>query len=452
MTRLQNFFSQHQTTDDSTSIDYDYSVDDEESSNDPTHFTLPLAPISDDNDTSIINETESSTDQYQIELNDYSFRKSNDTQNITDSTGAVSTTVPNDILENISEANVTAEEDQGNNSELDKNSITLQQNATNVKESNINLDESDTATVESLELIDTTLETESPETTTLRDDLSFGDQFNEDDNYSTTSSELVINKSESFYDESPAEKTINDTSDTTSAASIQLGDYFDAILLNDSLLIDESSSYENMTGADYDFTTITAAITQWPYEVKQTDESADEEYTRIREDETIRSTATSTTAPFLSTTTIRNYLTSTNDFPYENPIIKDDQQNADLENVEASNKFVYHHLSATQSLSDESIKSSLATPSTTVVRFPAQFEERQRVRFPDEPLSLSNSPAPVTMGFSWPRENVGYQTVGLMRFWQQQPLISDFKIVSRGNSRGPSRETFNRPPHRRNYN
>lgn len=445
VTRLQNFFSQHQTTDDSTSIDYDYSVEDEDSK-DPTHFTLPLVPILDENDTNLytINKPESSTVQHQIELNDYSFRKSNDTQNYTDSTSVAAPTVATDLLEENSNENVTTE-DQGNSSEVNENSTTLHQNATHLDESNINLDESETTTLESLEQIDTTLETESPETTS-RDTLSFEDQFDEDDNYSTASSgELVINKSESFDDESQAEKTINDTSDTT-AAAIQLDDYFDAILLNDSLLIDESSSYDNATEADYDATTITT-ITQWPYEVEHTDGSA----TETDVDETITSTA-STTVPFLSTTTIENSLTPNNDFPYESPIIKDDQQNADLENVEASNKFVYHHLSATQSLSDESIKSSLATPST-VVRFPTQqVEERQRVRFPDEHLSLSNGPPPVTMSFSWPRDNVGYQTVGVMRFWQQQPLINDFKFISRGNSRGPGGE-FNRPqtPYRRNF-
>lgn len=442
MTRLQNFFSQHQTTDDSTSIDYDYSVDDEDSK-DPTHFTLPLASISDENDTSIytFNEPESSTVQYQIELNDDSFRKSNDTQNNTNFTSVTPPTIATDVLdENVANRNVTAE-DQGKSSEVNENSTTLHQNAMNVDKSNINLDESDTTTVES----DTTLETESSETTS-RDFLSSEDQFDEDDNYSTASpSELVINKSESFDDESQAEKTIIDTSDTT-AAAIQLDDYFDAILLNDSLLIDESSSYENATEADYDVTTITD-ITQWPYENEQTDGSANE----TDADETITTTTTSTTASFLSTTTIEKTLTPNNDFPYENPIIKDDQQNADLENVEASNKFIYHHLLATQSLSEESVKSSVATPST-VVRFPAQPEERPRVRFPDEPLSISNSPPPVTMSFSWPRDNAGYQTVGVMRFWQQQPLINDFKFVSRGNSRGPG-GAFNRPqtPYRRNY-
>lgn len=436
VTRLQNFFSQHQTTDDSKSIDYDYSIDDEDSK-DPTHFTLPLAPISDENDTSVfaVNEPESSTVQYQIELHDFSFRKPNDTQDITDSPSAAA---PTDVSDENFNENVTAE-DQGNSSEVNENSTTLRENATHVDESNINFDENDTTTVESAERIDTTLETEAPETTS-RDSLSFDDQLDEDNNYSTTSGELVINKSESFYDDSQAEKTINDTSSST-APAIQLEDYFDAILLNDSLLIDETSSDENATETDFDFTTMTT-ITHWP-DVEESDGSANE--TDV--DETI---APSTTAPFLSTTTIENSFTPFSDFPYENPIIKDDQQNADLENVEASNKFVYHHLSATQSLSDENIKNSLATPST-VVRFPAQVEERQRVRFPDDPLIAVTENPPIKMSFSWPRDN-GYQTVGLMRFWQQQPLINDFKFVSRGNSRGPG-AGFNRQqaPYRRNY-
>jgi hypothetical protein len=101
-------------------------------------------------------------------------------------------------------------------------------------------------------------------------------------------------------------------------------------------------------------------------------------------------------------------------FPYENRIIKDDQQNRALESVEEANKFVYHHLPAADVSS---------TP--PVVRFPSQ-----RVRFPDEPSQSS---------FSWPRDNGG-----LMRFWQEQPLINDFKIFSRGHS------NFRRPSYRRN--
>jgi hypothetical protein len=101
-------------------------------------------------------------------------------------------------------------------------------------------------------------------------------------------------------------------------------------------------------------------------------------------------------------------------FPYENRIIKDDQQNRALESVEEANKFVYHHLPAADVSS---------TP--PVVRFPSQ-----RVRFPDEPSRSS---------FSWPRDNGG-----LMRFWQEQPLINDFKIFSRGHS------NFRRPSYRRN--
>jgi hypothetical protein len=140
------------------------------------------------------------------------------------------------------------------------------------------------------------------------------------------------------------------------------------------------------------------------------------------------------------TTTVKTVPSSTqNLFPYENRIIKDDQQNADLENVEASNKFIYHHLSATESLSDD----VSATPSS-VVRFPSNNDEdelkkKYRVRFPDEPLAKS---PPKTITISWPRDN-GYQSVGLMQFWQQQPLINDYKFFSRENSRAPS-GNFNR--------
>lgn len=443
MTRLQNFFAQHETTDDTTSIDYDYSGEVDTESQEPTHITLPLVPFLNENDTTlytITNEPELSTVQYEIELDDYSFRKTN----ITNSSSVAATTTSSAVL-TPTEANPpnqnTSEEDQTKSSiKVDENSDrTLHQNnssssietETHVDEKNINLNEEDEATtvdsVTSQEETDTTIEMEMPEATTStqpvdsRDTLSFEDQFDEDDNYktTTTTSELAVNKSESFDEKSQAEKAFNITTD---APAIHLDDYFDTILLNDSLLIDENF-YENVTEADYDVTTITLFESV-------ADITSNSPVNLSRVDGEI--TSTTTKVELLSASTIEDF-TQHKSFPYESRIVKDDEQNADLENVETSNKFVYHHLPATQNREAEA---RLATPAT-VVRFPLapqvhHVEERHRVRFPDDRPS-----------FSWPKDNSGHQKAGVMRFWQAQPLINDYKIVSRGNSRGPS-VRFNR--------
>lgn len=452
MTRLQNFFAQHETTDDTTNIDYDYSVEDDVESQEPTHFTLPLVPFLNENDTSLYtvnNEPELSTVQYEIELNDYSFRKANSTNSSSVASTTVSSAVLTPTQVNPPNQN-TSEEDQTKSSlEVNENSDrTLHQNSnssseteTHVDEKNINLNEKDDATtvesVTSRDETDTTLdmekETEMPETTTAtspttthlvdsRDTLSFEDQFNEDDNYkTTTTSELVVKKSESFDEKLQADKAINESTD---APAVHLDDYFDTILLNDSLLIDENF-YENVTDSDYDVTTITS--------FESFTDTNDSAVNVLRADgEAITSTSTTAKVELLSTSKIGDFIQHKS-YPYESRIVKDDEQNADLENVEASNKFVYHHLPATQNTEP------LATLATrpTIFRLPSAFpvhqvEERHRVRFPDDRPS-----------FSWPKDNNGHQTAGVMRFWQAQPLINDYKPVSRGNSRGPS-VRFNR--------
>lgn len=468
--RLQSFDWQHHTTDDSTNSDYDYS---EENSEEPTHFNLPLIPIINDNDTSIytLQEPEqlSSTTRYDIELNEYSFREPNRTEADADSSTAAAP-VPSDdrdeqLIDFERNTNSTVAEE---NREQDKSDSGLQEqnlagdngtalhpSETRVDGNKTNLDQNDAAGAENLTTIEQ-IESTSPEATLidLHDSANLDDQLNEDDNYTTTSSELVINKSENFDEQSQAEKTISNNSDTI---AIQLDDYFDTFLLNDSLLIDESSSDGNLTDIDYDVTTINS-FSQASSEVEQ---SGGGEHEQEEDEETLSLIPTNQqnktdvdetiTVPTVTTQRIVDSTPTNNNFPYENRIIKDDQQNTELENAEASNKFIYHHLSATESLSNENAN-VLATPST-VVRFPTnndgEEKENQRVRFPDEPSLAKNPPA---HSFSWPRDN-GYQPVGLMRFWQEQPLINDYKFVSRGNSRAPS-GNFNRQvqvSYRRNF-
>lgn len=385
MSQLQNFFSRHETTDDTTSIDYDYSTEDEDA-NEPTHITLPV-PILNESDSSLytINEPpQSSTALFDVELNEFSFRDQNETDS-SSAESAVPSTVIIDLLKQDEIANSTstglpALEESDSFTELkvgDENSTDLPQN---VDEKNINTE----TTVESQEQTDAT---DAPEFTTLdsRDTLNF-----DDDNYPTT------NKSEGVTE---ADELIS------SSTAIHLDDYFDTILLNDSLLIDESRPFENTTDFDYDVTTIVdSSIGQQSADEDVYEGSAASEKTVI--DQMITSTSTTTDHGEFSPS-----------FPYESRIIDDD----------VSNKFIHHHLPA----ADRVVPTVLESPSR--VRFPSQNEpdRGQRVRFPDESSS--------TKSFSWPRDN-GYL---MMRFWLDQPLINDFKYFSRGNSRAPS-GSFNR--------
>lgn len=389
MSQLQNFFSRHETTDDTTSIDYDYSTDDEDA-NEPTHITLPV-PILNESDSSLytINEPpQSSTALFDIELNEYSFRDQNETDS-SSAESAVPSTVIIDLLKqdeipNSTSTGLPALEESDSFTKLkvgDENSTDLPQN---VDEKNINTE----TTVESQEQTDAT---DAPEFTTLdsRDTLNF-----DDDNYPTTLS--AANKSEGVTE---ADELIS------SSTAIHLDDYFDTILLNDSLLIDGSRPFENTTDFDYDVTTLVdASIGQQSADEEVYEGSAASEKTVI--DQMITST---------STTTDRGEFSPS--FPYESRIIDDD----------LSNKFIQHHLPA----ADRVVPTVLESPSR--VRFPSPNEpdKGQRVRFPGESSS--------TKSFSWPRDN-GYL---MMRFWLDQPLINDFKYFSRGNSRAPS-GSFNR--------
>lgn len=547
MTRLQIFFPQHQTTDDSTSNDYDYSVEEDE---DTTQYELPLISIIHDNDKS---------EKPQHNFTDESFRDRNDTQDIE----VVSSTVAAVIATTMKETEISTEK-----------TIT-DENATRVNESDINSDQNDTTTVDE-SVMDTTPVFSH-----------FDDQFDDENNYTTTttSDEFVINESE----KAQAEKAISSDS---------VGNYFDAMLVNDSLLIDnfyhnDGLVFENTTDSEFDSTTVDdftelsteneqfeelssgdkalgdllnddkaslgllspdrtsvellnkekdlsvlsnsekastellnsdklsipfneksfthfvtvektssrPSIVNGPFLIfgepfskhssaeknsqelsgvekvfPESSSKASEDFKPTTQDNfeysTVNSIKTSTVDTFKPTSSNNFYYSSINApelvtfnnqqsskvqnqtetlsetskedfnlpittlpprtsqiqpvftpnlFPYENRIIKDDQQIREMENVEENNKFVYHHLPSTDVSS---------TPS--VVRFP--IYSQQRVRFPDEP---KNTPAT----FSWPRDNGG-----LMRFWQDQPLINDFKIFSRGNSRS-SNGNF----HRRNY-
>lgn len=463
MTRLQNFFSQNpQTTDDTTNIDYDYSLEDEEESDEPSHFTLPLIPIINDNDTNLYTVSEQEPESSTIELSDFSFRKPN-LEEINDLASSIAaSTVSNDILQQKIEAsnsNITTmidshidkknvirispqtQKDSEELSSVSENSTTSRhQNETHVDESNINLDGKATA-VESLssrEPNDATemSKTELPETTSsdLRDTARPDDQFSEEDNYSTTTSEFVINESADSFDETQTENTISNSSSDT--IGIHMDDYFDAILLNDSLLIDESSSFKapSESSDDYDSTTI-GAFLQTFIESTSNNSAEERKQNGVDLNEAI---AASTANVLLSSSGSTPSSPQNNDYPYEKRIDQDDQQNTNPENSEASDKFVYH-LSTAENSPDDVV----AKPST--LRFPTQSEDRNLVRFPDD------QSASTTMGvITWPRDN-GYQSGGLMRFWQDQPLINDFKFVSRGNSRGPSGGLNRVLTYRRNF-
>lgn len=398
VTRLQNFFAQHQTTDDTTSIDYDYSFDDD-NTDQPTQFTLPLIPILDNNDTNLytVNEPQPSTYQYKIELNDYTFRESNDTENGTHSPSSPSTS-------HILDEPIAAELKP--NDWTNDNSTHLLYHVPNDSWSEQTLlDENGKA-----QLNPSTLNSDEIDTTTLENVISYDETDVTHSLDATTDSRDLLNVHEESYSFTTS-KEMFETEKTISNSSTTVEDYFDTILLNDSLLIG-SSKNENTTDFDYDETTI-ATFSQL---LDDESNSGSGENKNSDVDEAITSAST--------LSTIEDFTIENNNFVYENKIVKSDEQNDKQENEEESNKFFYHHLST---------ESIIATPRKTplsVIKFPSSNDEKargQRVRFPEDSTIRTTS-------FSWPSDN-GYH---LMRFWQEQPLINDFKFFSRGNSRAPS--------------
>lgn len=361
MTRLQSLYAPQQTTGDSKGSDYDYSFEDE--SDEPTHFDLSLIPLND------ANETTTSSNLPTAE----SFRESDDADD-NHTTASDTSTAQFELIKGTVELDETTEQNASAGEEDPaENSASLYSTTT-------------AESVASLEEVDTT----SPETSRfgVHDDISHvEDQFNESDNYTTASSELVINKSESF--DELTEKTISDSGGTL------LDEYLDATAANESLM------YEGSTDFDYDVTTAPSSLSQEVEQTEREEHNNSTENVEIFAEDKIGSTTELPTA-------------LTTHQPHENRIINDDKQDSELENAEVSNKFVYHHLSAT----DDEFRAT-ARPAA-FIRFPeedANDGRRQRVKFPEE-------------RFSWPRDN------GYMQFWQDQPLINDFKFYSRGNSIG----------------
>lgn len=423
MTRLQNFFyDNQQTTDDTTSIDYDYSLESEKDPGELDDFSVPLISIINDNDTDSNlytigdQDSESSTVQYEIELNDYSFRKPNVTENREVTPSIATSTVSTDLPQRGSEESAMVESHSDTRNVIPaphqppQNDSNASENrtASQIEEHHMNLSSKEHA--ESSE----TSKPESLETTSTK---YRDNQPGESDNYSTTSSELVINESTDRFDETQTESSITNSSDTL---AIHLDDYFDAILLNDSLLTDGTSSYETPS-EDYDSTTL-ETFSQAILDSSPSDER--------KQNITDHDDAMESTTSVLLSSTPSSSSSSPKDSSSEESI----RQNT----AAASDKFAYHH-STTENLSEDRHDETPVKPTT--LRFP---EERGFVRFPDDPPQTTTS-------FTWPRDN-GRHSGGLMRFWQRQPLLSDDRFVSRGNSRGPSSGGLHRVlSYRRNY-
>lgn len=411
MTKLSNIYSQHHTTDDTTSLDYDYSFEVEDSYA-PTHYDLPLIPILNDNDTSVYTISKPD-DTTTIELDEYSFRESNRPEISTDSSNLPATTVSTTFDELIDDSNrISIDNEVGKQSGnirsnetallveqdvADENStfVSQNQNETRADDELIESDQNATATdrFTSLDQIDST----SPLTTTLLDlhDVSnWKEQSNEDDNFTTTSSEL-INKSES----SAEEMIISDST------TIHLDDDFDTLLLNDSLLIDESSLEGNVTDLDYDLTT----------ESREHRESG-ETHNYFASQEREENENVSDEAIIPTTEPIENRGNDEQNLELQNNVnephsVQVQSVSQAHENLESSNRFVYQHLPSTDKSYEEK----------SFVRFPEEplRAQKQRVRFPDEP-SVINLPT----AYSWPRS--------VLRYWQEQPLVNDYFSNTRG--------------------
>lgn len=376
VTRLQNYFSGHQTTDDTTSNDYDYLLE-EDDTNEPTQFTLPLIPILNNQDSHLIAIDKSQEDK--IELNKFSFSQNSDPGDqavLSNDSATINNTSDVFTTDNTTVAFILSTE---HDLITDEKNATQEQNKL-YESSSIepeNVDQSTTDTIEYETFSDFSYATEmskDPPST----DLSY--DMNEDENYpQTTLGEILIYKSENLEKKPEAGKEINNSSTET-----RFDDYFETLFKNESLLIDNTSSYENLTEFDYD----TATTTQPNIDHLIEESSGDGRVEKLE----------IATVYEVIRTSIDAAPTVANKIKFE-----DDQNDAAFANEE-SEKFVYR--------TSESV---LPSPSS-VIRFPESrdgvTEKNQRVRFPDD-----------SSGSQWVRDN-GYH---LMRFWQEQPLIDDDK-------------------------
>lgn len=413
VTRLQKFFYENpQTTDDTTNIDYDYSLETGKDAEEIDDFSLPLIPIINENDTelnvyTVVNqENELSTVQYEIEVNDYSFRRPNFTESSEINLSLAASNVTTDFTQMYSEDGLKKSavldykesiiQQPQNNSELSKPQL--------VEEQNINLISKEHANANEMS------KTELPKMTStkVRDEKASDDQFGGNENHSTTTSEFVINESTESFDETQTENSITNRSDTL---AIHLNDYFDTILLNESLLIDDSLSHETPND-DYDSTT-PGIFSQENFESSSSSSARER-----NQNEAIALT----TNVLLSSTMSSPSSLENKDFLSEERNIQYDQQNKVLKNTAVLKKYVY---STTQNFFDDRQDETL--PTTRSPEVPRSF-----VKFPDDQQITSPSH---TTRVIWPQDN-GHPSGSLMKFWQEQPLINDFKFISRGNSRG----------------
>lgn len=463
VTRLQNIFPPHQTTDDSTDYDdYPLSIEIDSSDDDkPTHFNLPLPliPIIDDNDTSIYtiaegvdqngNTNDPTVVQYGIEFDNSSFLAENNSNFTTIHEQNITT----NLLTNDND-NEESPQQHDNNNEIHEEKILNENESDRMKEEewndekNKNENESDENVTESTAK-KYTLEHQNEiptSATTVVIEL-----HDENDSEAATTTEHVMSFNlESLEEKSEAEKAISNSSNPITTHLVD--DYFDAMLLNDSLITIDSTSYSNVTESDYDITT-----------------AQEIETTTIAEN--IDDLQSQQQHSSLSSSDLENISYKVEDISTSTESQSILQHHENDKNEEFHHELnEYHYETVTENIfsvlntltSPPTPPPSPSTPRTTTpfthfIRFPDDNnnDERkhltisqassQQVKFPDEPdlkqiSRQSSTPSLSSSSFTWPRDN------GYVSFWREQPLINDSKAFSSGFSRGII-SSFNRHNH-----
>jgi hypothetical protein len=445
VTRLQHIFTQHQTTDEST--DYDDYPSSFEVDEKPTRFdlSLPLIPIIDDNDTSIYtiaegvdknSNNEPTVVQYGIEFDNSSFRDevTPNSTTISEQNSATNILTTNNDTDNIENLLSSINDDN----EIHEEKI-LNENESEWNNDDENKNESVENVTQSINILEYENETEIPTTTVVTE------LHDENDSEAATTTEHVMNLHlESLEEKSEAEKAISNSSNPINIHLVD--DYFDAMLLNDSLITIDSS-YSNVTESDYDITTTQEIETTTIPTIQFIDDSPQSESSVSSDLENI-----SFKPEDISTSTMTNLKTEENQ-----SILIESQQNDNDEFNQKLNE--YHYETVTENIFSvlnilTTSPSTRRTPSLThFVRFPNDNNERKhlmisqqtssQVKFPDESDSKISrqSSSSSSSSFSWPRDDNGY-----VSFWREQPLINDSKAFSSGFSRGII-SSFNRHNH-----
>lgn len=432
-----NLSSQHGlTTDESTDtgLDYDYISNEDENkpSKQPTQFVLPLLPIVDKHDL---------LDQSSQSLSTADLHNESDFKVETSIREENNKNIPIDLVQNVNlidklplENKINLLNLNSNSDGTDKPREMTESESESIIESVSNSINQDQENSETVTDPTTTLEytSLSPEDNTFEIQI-YSDKANEEEsghiqiepttNFPLENVTTTIYSSENLMEQSQAEDSI---SDIKNPITDQFVDYFDTMLLNDSLLLTDNSSsyYFNTTDTDLDeFTTA--------------DVDQDVETTTLNFNMPV-----TINLPEKNTDLVKQFNSSSivtlgrekeNIDTMQSNMISDNSDEDPYKSVTENVDIVKSSLSPPPLMKVDAPLSKITHSLLSLVRFPTDddFENREqtiknvfhfkKIKFPDEPLP--NRLATTT--FSWPKDN------GYFNFWREQPLINDSSKASK---------------------